>query len=43
MSNGVHDFINITFSSLSFEQKLTIKYDGRSLPELKDIKTKHQK
>jgi len=35
--------MGIKFSSLSFEQKLTIKNDGRPLPELKDLKTKYKK
>lgn len=43
MSNSIHNWINIKFSSLSFEQKLTIKNYGRPLPELKDLKTKYKK
>lgn len=43
MSNSVHNLINIKFSLLSFEQKLTIKNNGRPLPELKDLKTKYKK
>ncbi|KAL4126426.1 hypothetical protein QTP88_010648 [Uroleucon formosanum] len=43
MSNSVHNLINIKFSSLSLEQKLTIKNDGRPLPELKDLKTQYKK
>ena len=43
MSNSVHNLITIKFSSLSLEQKLTIKNDGRPLPELKDLKTQYKK
>lgn len=43
MSNSVHNLLNIKFSLLSFEQKLTIKNNGRPLPELKDLKTKYKK